>query len=69
MPPVIWKHEFQRLAELVQELRNEDERNLCAFQSMDPFDVETILIALHDSLRFMVDACEAPNFIPQRRSK
>jgi len=68
-PPVIWKHEFQRLADLVGELRKEDERHLCAFSSMDPDDVEIILIELHDSLRFMVDVCEAPNFIVQRRVK
>jgi acyl-CoA reductase-like NAD-dependent aldehyde dehydrogenase len=67
--PVIWKHEFQRLADLVQELRNEDERGLCGYQSMNPFDVETILIDLHDSLTFMFDVCEAPDFIPQRRIK
>ena len=68
-PPMIWKHEFQRLADLVGELRKEDERNLCAFSSMDPDDIEIILIELHDGLRFMVDVCEAPDFIPQRRIK
>ena len=68
-PPVIWKHEFQRLADLVAVLRANDEGGRCAFVHMDAYDIETILIELHDSLRFMVDVCEAPDFIPQRRIK
>jgi len=67
MRPVVWKDEFQRLADLVEVLRGDKKIDPgYPFRKMDPFDVETILIELHDILRWMVEVCEAPDFIPKK---
>ena len=68
MRPVVWKDEFQHLADLVGILRGDKKVDPgYPFRKMDPFDVESILIELHDSLRWMIEVCEAPDFIPKKR--
>lgn len=68
MRPVVWKDEFQHLADLVGILKGDKKVDSgYPFRKMDPFVVENILIELHDILHWMVEVCEAPDFIDKKR--